>query len=309
MAQTRGTFSELHDNTDRTIFTLLGKEWKENAKGSIWRRFYTIKDSDKRSELVTTVTGVGDVPEKGEGAAYVTDVIRSGYTKEFIHTEFGLMFEVTQTALEDDRYDVLSDHAKWFMFSARVVQEKRAAIPFNNGFAGGGETTPDGVSVFNSAHVLKGGGTARNLLTTAADLSWTSLQQALVDWQRETKFEAGQNMMAVEDLILHVPPELEFTAAKLVNSTLQPGVADNDLNTIRTLRNITVVKNVYLTDTDAWFLLAGNKSHGFCSYTRVPMSMEPAMQDPRTRNRLYPVRFRQSWGVKWWQNAFGTPGA
>ena len=306
MAQTRGTFTELHDNTDRVVYTLLGKEWKEQKP--IWRRYFTIKNSDKRSELVTSVTGVGDIPEKGEGAPYATDVIRAGYTKEFLHTEFGLMFEVTQTALEDDRHDVLSDHAKWFMFSARVVQETRAALLFNNGFSS--ETSPDGVSIFNSAHNLKGGtGTARNVLSNAADLSWTSLQQALVDWQRETKFEAGQFMMPVEDLILLVPPELEFTAAKIVSSTLQPGIGDNDLNTIRTLRNITVIKNVYMTDTDAWILLAGNKSHGFCSYTRVPMSMEPAMTDPRTRNRLYPVRFRQSWGVKFWQNSFGTAGA
>jgi hypothetical protein len=305
MPQTRGTFSELHDNTDRAIFTLLGEEWKEQKP--IWRRVYIIKPSTKRSELVTTVTGVGDIPEKAEGQPYTTGVITAGYTKEFLHTEFGYMFEVTRTAIEDDRYDVLSDHAKWFMFAGRVVQEKRAAIPFNNGFTS--EQSPDGVSIFNAAHALKGGGTARNQLTTAADLSWTSLQQALVDWQRETKFEAGQQMLPVEDLILYVPPELEFTAAKIVSSTLQPGVGDNDLNTIRTLRNITVVKNVYLTDTDAWFLLAGNKSHGFCSYTRSPMSMEPAMTDPRTGNRLYPVRFRQSWGVKFWQNSFGTAGA
>jgi hypothetical protein len=303
--QVRGTFAELHDNTDRAVFTLLGKEWKEQKP--IWRRLYNIKKSDKRSELITTVTGVGDIPEKPEGTAFTSDIIQAGYTKEFLHTEFGLMFEVTQTALEDDRHDVLADHAKWFMFSARVVQEKRAALPFNNGFTS--ETSPDGVSIFNASHALKGGGTARNQLTTASDLSWTSLQQALVDCQRETKFEAGQNMMPVEDFILYVPPELEFLAAKLVSSTLQPGVADNDLNTIRTLRNITVVKNVYLTDTDAWFLVAANKSHGFTSFTRVPMSMDPAMTDPRTRNRLYPVRFRQSWGNKWWQNAFGTPGA
>ena len=305
MAQTRGTFTELYDNTDRAVYTLLGKEWKEQKP--IWRRLYNIKNSEKRSELITTVTGVGDIPEKPEGQPYATDVIKVGYTKEFLHTEFGMMFEVTQTALEDDRYDILSDHAKWFMFSARVVQEKRAAILFNNGFTS--ELTPDGLSIFNSAHLLKGGGSARNVLASAADLSWTSLQQALVDWQRETKFEAGQHMLPVEDLILVVPPELEFTAAKIVSSTLQPGVGDNDLNTIKTLRNITVVKNVYLTDTDAWFLLAGNKTHGFCSYTRKPMSMEPAMTDPRTRNRLYPIRFRQSWGCKWWQNAFGTAGA
>jgi hypothetical protein len=305
MAQNRGTFTELHDNFDRSIFTLLGKEWKEISP--IWRRYFVVKKSQKRSELVTSVTGVGDIPEKGEGNPYAEDVIRAGYTKEFLHTEFGLKFAVTQTALEDDRYDVLADNAKWFMFSARVVQEKRAALLFNNGF--GSEQSPDGVSIFNSAHPLRSGTTARNILSTASDLSWTSLQQALVDWQRETKFEAGQNMMPVEDLVLLVPPELEFTAAKLVNSTLQPGVADNDLNTIRTLRNITVIKNVYLTDNDAWFLLAGNKSHGFTSYERVPLSMEPAMTNSETRNREYPVRWRQSWGCSRWQQSFGTAGA
>jgi len=305
MAQTRGTFAELHDNLDRSVFTLLGKEYKEIAP--TWRKYYQVKNSQKRSELVLTVTGMGDVPEKGEGQAYTTDIIQAGFPKEFIHTEFGMMFEVTQTALEDDRHDVLSEYAKWLMFSARVVEEKRAALPFINGFTT--ELSPDGVSIFNATHVLKGGGTARNQLAVASNLSWTSLQQALTDWQRETKFEAGQFMQPAEDLILLVPPELEFTAHRIVASTGLPGSADNDTNSIKALRNITVVKNVYLTDTNAWFLLAKNKSHGFCSYTRVPMSMEPAMTDPRTRNRLYPVRFRRSWGNKWWQNSFGTAGA
>ena len=305
MAQTRGTFSELHDNLDRAVYSLLGKEYKEQKQ--IWRDYFNIKSSGKRSELIMTVTGMGDVPEKAEGAAYTADIIRPGYGKEFLHTEFGMMFEVTQTALEDDRYDVLSQYAKWLMFSARVVEEKRAALLFNNGFTS--ETTPDGVSIFNAAHVLKGGGTARNQLATPSNLSWTSLQTALTDWQRETKFEAGQFMQPVEDLVLLVPPELEFTAYRIVNSTLLPGSADNDANAIKSLRNIKVVKNVYLTDTNAWFLLAANKSHGFTSYTRVPMSMEPAMTDPRTRNRLYPIRFRRSWGCSWWQQAFGTAGA
>ena len=274
---------------------------------SIWRKFYVVKPSKKRSELVLTVTGMGDVPEKPEGQAYVTDIIQSGYSREFIHTEFGMMFEVTQTALEDDRFDVLSEYAKWLMFSARVVEEKRAALPFSNGFTS--ENSPDGVSVFNALHVLKGGGTASNILATAADLSWTSLQTALTTWQRETKFEAGQFMQPADDLFLIGPPELEFTAHRIIASTGLPGSADNDVNAIKALRNITFVKNVYLTDTDAWFLLAKNKSHGFTSYTRTPISMEPAMTDPRTRNRLYPIRFRRSWGVKWWQNAFGTAGA
>ena len=305
MAQVRGTFAEAYDNLDRDIFTLLGKEYK--ALQPIWRRYFNLKDSSKRSELATTVTGMGDLQERAEGGAFATDVITVGYTKEFIHTGFGLAFEVTMEALEDDRHDVIAEYAKWLMFSAKVVEEKRAAILFNNGFST--ETTPDGVSIFNSAHVLKSGPSARNILTTAADLSWTSLQQALTDWARTNLFESGQFMQPAESLVLLVPPELEFLAARIVNSTGLPGSADNDINTIKTLRDIQVIKNVYLTDTDAWFLLAANKTHGFTSYTRIPIQMLPAMTDVQTRNRHYPIRFRRSYGCKWWQNAFGTAGA
>src|SRR3990167_6002002 len=158
MPQSRGTFAEIHDNLDRSVYTLLGKEYKELSP--IWRKYYDVKTSQKRSELVLSVTGMGDVPEKGDGQPYTTDIIQAGYSKEFLHTEFGMMFEVTQTTLEDDRYDVLSEYAKWLMFAARVVEEKRAALLFANGFTS--ETSPDGVSVFNTTHVLKGGGTARN---------------------------------------------------------------------------------------------------------------------------------------------------
>jgi hypothetical protein len=81
------------------------------------------------------------------------------------------------------------------------------------------------------------------------------------------------------------------------------------VNSLKSLRNIKVVKNVYLTDTNAWFLLTSNKSHGFRSYTRLGISMLPGMTNVETRNRHYPVRGRQSWGNIRWQGAFGTAGA
>lgn len=305
MAQVRGTFAELYDNLDKSIFVLLGEALKELPK--IWSRVYNVKTSDKKFERVLSVTGMGDIPTKAEGAAYTSDVIRPGWSKDYTHLEFGLMFEVTQTALEDDQYDQLSQHAKWLMFSARVVEEKYGHAVFNNGFTT--EQSPDGVSLFNSAHVLKGGGTARNTLSAAADLSATSLQNALIDMSTQTKVEAGQIVQAPSDLILFVPPALEFTADRILNSTLLPGSADNDRNPIKARRNWTLIVSPYLTDDDTWFLLdASKKGHGVTSYTRVPISMEPAMTDPRTRNRMYPIRFRRSWGASFWQGTFGVPG-
>lgn len=303
--QTRGTFTELYDNIDKDIFTLLFDSNKELP--AIWRKVVDVKTSKRKFERVLSVTGVGDIPEKGEGAPYIAQVIRPGWSKDFIHTEFGAMFEVTQTALEDDQYDQLAQNARWFMFASRVVEEKRAAVLYNNGFTS--EQSPDGVSIFNASHVLKGGGTARNILATTADLSATSLEQALVDVQTETKVEAGQLVAPATSLLLHVPPALEFPAHRLINSQLRPGVADNDVNALKE-RNWTVVVNPYLTDPDAWFLQDANKKNiGMRSYTRVGLSMEPAMTDPRTRNRMYPVRWRRSFGNAFWQGLFGSAGA
>jgi hypothetical protein len=68
--------------------------------------------------------------------------------------------------------------------------------------------------------------------------------------------------------------------------------------------------NPHLTDTDAWFLLSSDKSrHGLTSYTRVPITMVKPMEDARTGNTIYKVRFRRSWFVKDAQNAFASAGA
>ena len=106
MAQTRGQFAELYDNIDKMIFTIMFDAQKELP--TIWRDIYTIKTSDRKFERVMSVTGMQDVPEKGEGAPYTTDLITPGWTKDFIHTEFGMAFEVTETALEDDQFDPVS---------------------------------------------------------------------------------------------------------------------------------------------------------------------------------------------------------
>src|SRR5688572_6483551 len=113
--QTRGNFAELSDNIDKSIYTLLFDARKELPNR--WKETIQEKKSKKRFERTLSVVGVGDIPEKGEGAAYTSSILRPGWSKDFLHTEFGLQFEVTQTALEDDQYDQLANHARWFMFS------------------------------------------------------------------------------------------------------------------------------------------------------------------------------------------------
>lgn len=306
MAQVRGIFPELYDNIDKEVRSVLKDALKELPP--IFPSYYNMRTSDRKFERVMTITPFGDVPEKPEGEVYTLDFIRPAHTKDFTHVEFGMGFEVTETALEDDQHDQLNRAATWLAFSARYVQETRAARPLNNGFTT--ELTPDGVALFSDVHVLAGGGTTRNELAVSADLSFASLSDALVDMQTQTKIESGQIVAPIKGLKLIVPPALEFDAYRIVNSSGLPGSMNNDKNPVAALRQISIVVNPHLTDTDAWFLLAAEKNmHGLTSYVRVPVRQVPPMTDAYTGNRVYKVRFRQSWGAWMWQGTFGSPGA
>lgn len=306
MPQVRGTFSALYDNVDKAFFAVMKDQLSELPR--IYPEYFNIKKSDRKFERIITYVPFGDTQSKPEGETYVMDTIRQGYTKDFTHTENGLGFEVTQTALEDDPENILNRAGEWLAFSARYVEEGRAANVLNNGFVT--ETTPDGVSLFNSAHVLKGGGTAKNRPSTDADLSVTSLTQALIDWMTDQKDEAGHLANVVDSLNLIVPPALEFTADRILNSVGLPGSADNDRNPIKARRKWNLIVNPRLTDPDAWFITAGRKgSHGLTFYRRVPISTEPVDKDARTGNRIFKVRHRFSVGAWLWQGTYGSAGA
>jgi len=304
--QTRGSFDALYDNVDKTLAGIMKAQLKELPR--IYTRIYNIKTSDRKFERIVTYVPFGDTVSKGEGEPYAMDQLTQGYVKDFTHTENGLGFEVTQTALEDDAENILNRAGEWLAFSARYVEEKRAAGPFNNGFTT--ELTPDGVSLFNSAHVLKGGGTARNALATAADLSATSLTQAMIDLQTQQQDERGHLAAPINSWILYVPPALEFLAERLVKSKGLPSSADNDLNPMQSRRSWEIIVNPHLSDADAWFLVANSKAqHALTFYRRVPISLDPMEKDPRTKNRIFTVRHRFSLGAWNWNGTFGSPGA
>lgn len=305
MSQVRGTNPDLYDKVEKTFASVMKGQLDELPR--IYTKLFSVKKSGDKFERIVTYVPFGDTQTKNEGETYAMDTLRQGYTKDFTHTENGLGFEVTQTALEDDGEGILQRAGEWLAFSARYLEEGRAANIFNNGFTT--ETTPDGVSIFNSTHALKGGGTARNRPSTDADLSASSLTQALIDLQTDQKDEAGHLSNPIQDLILYIPPQLEFIADRLVNSAGLPESGDNDKNPLKR-RSWTIVVNPRLTDTDAWFLVAGSKSqHGLTFYRRVPISMEPMAIDARTGNRIFKVRHRFSVGAWTWVGTYGTAGA
>jgi hypothetical protein len=114
---------------------------------------------------------------------------------------------------------------------AHTKQVKAAATlnnAFDSNFTGG-----DGKELCATDHPLAGGGTFRNEPSTAADLNETSLENALIDI---STFVDERNMIiALRGTKLIIPPQLQFVADRLLESTLRVGTADNDVNAIRNM--------------------------------------------------------------------------
>lgn len=303
MAQTRGVAPALYDNVDKTVFTIISAVLKEHPP--IFKSYFNMDSSNRKFERQVSFAMFGAAPLKGEGEDFTTQLINQAWTKDFTHLEFGLAFEVTQTAQEDDIEDVLDQYATGLARSCRVTQETYAANILTNGLAGGTENSPDGVTIFNSAHPLAIGGTARN--TRTQDLSWNALQQAIIDLNTDQKSEEGFFTNPQDGLVLVVPPSLILRAEALVSSVQKPGTPDNDINAINKNYSIEIVVNPYLSGF-SWFLLYKGKQHGLMSYMRVPIGMQPPERLPRSGNRFYAVRFRESWGARAWQGSYASTG-
>lgn len=275
-----------------------------------YAEIFSIEDSDRAFEEEVLITGFGSAPVKSEGAGVVFDTASEGFTARYTHQTIALAFSLTQEAIEDNLYDSLGRrYVKALARSMANTKEVKGADVLNNAFdtnfAGG-----DGQPLISTAHPLAGGGTEANRAATMADLNETSLEDNLIDISTFTD-DRGL-LISVQATKLVIPPQLVFVADRILNSTLRPGTADNDVNAIRNTgvlpQGYTV--NHYLSDPDAYFLLTSvtEAGEGLKMFQRTAMetSMEP---DFSTDNIRYKSRERYSFGFSDWRGIYGSQGA
>lgn len=306
MAQVRSMIPANIDNVDKLVTALLDKNVREITP--IFKKLFKKQTTAKKFERIVTVAPFGDVPQKPEGEEYAVDLIQQANTKDVTPLEWGLMFEVTETAEEDDLEDILAKKSRFLVFSMRQVEDKQGAAVLENGFTT--QLTADGVALFSTAHTLKRGGTAKNRPSSDADLSTTSLAQAFIDLDTDTKLESGQIVLPAKGYYLVVAPANRFNAITIVKSVKDPDSASNAVNPLSDL-DITVVVNPFLTaDTDAFYLIPKEKeSNGLLHLERKPIMQPPPMTDARTGNRLYKLRERAVWDSVDWRNTYASAGA
>jgi len=245
--------------------------------------------------------------EVAEGAEYSFKRPKQGASKTLSMVKFGLGFSISEEMVEDGKFDMIADMVKKLAKSAKESQEIQAMNIFNNGFSS--EVTADGLSVFNAAHTLPSGGSYRNQLAVASDLSQTALDTALADF--ETQFVGDSGIIYNQrPRVLLVHPSQKRYAMELVGSDGKPDTADNNLNAFK-MDELVVISSPHLTDTDAWFLLAAPAETGLRIIQRKPIETKAAGPDVgfKTDSILYKARYREKIGALHGYGIFGSAGA
>ena len=284
---------------------LFGLEYKryENEASQIFDQ----ESSDRAFEEEVMLSGFGtaDVKPEGQGISY--DDAQETYTARYTHETVALAFALTEEAIEDNLYDRISSrYTKALARSMATSKQVKGANVLINAFAASGYDGGDGESLCGNAHPTLNGNQS-NVPSTAADLSETSLEQALIDiagFQDERGLK-----IAAQGMKMIIPKELQFTAERIMKSQGRVGTADNDINAIKNMgmvpQGFTV--NHYLTDTDAWFIKT-DTPNGMKHFVRAPL--KTAMEgDFDTGNVRYKARERYSFGWSDWRGIYGNQGA
>jgi hypothetical protein len=299
------TRSQLLKELEPGLNALFGMEYDryDNEHAEI----FDTETSDRAFEEEVMLSGFGQAPVKGEGAAIVYDTAGEAFTARYTHNTIALAFAITEEAVEDNLYDKLS--ARYTRALARSMSNTKqvtAASTLNNAFSSS-YTGGDGVSLINSAHPTTGGGNWSNTLATASDLNETSLEQALIDISNFID-ERGLKV-ALRGMKLIIPASLQFTAERILKSEQRVSTSDNDINALKSggymPQGFTV--NHFLTDTDAWFIKT-DAPNGMKHFVRSPI--KTAMEgDFETGNVRYKARERYSFGWSDPRAMYGSPGA
>jgi len=289
---------------------LFGLEYNryENEAAAI----FITETSDRAFEEEVMLSGFAGASTKAEGAMVTYDTASEVYTARYTNETVALAFAITEEAIEDNLYDRLA--ARYTRALARSMahtKQVKGATILNNMFTSG--TGGDGVVLGSLSHPLASGGTFSNILSTAADFSETSLEQALIDIAAFVD-ERGLKI-ALQGLRLIVPKELQFTSERVLRSPLSTtaggsnAYAKNDINAPLNMGMLPqgYFVNHYLTDTNGWFIMT-DAPNGLKHFVRAPI--KTAIEgDFDTGNVRFKARERYTFGWSDPRGIFGTPGA
>ena len=225
-----------------------------NQRADEWKQVFSERQGIPRNYHEEPVLyGFGAAPELPDGMPVTYQSGGVLFNARYVYKVYGLAFALTKVLVEDgDHISIGQTYAKHLAQSLIETKETLCANilnrAFNSSYAGG-----DGVSLVNSAHPIASG-TFSNVLTTAANLSQTSLEQMLIQIRNAIDNNGKRIRLTPTKLVLS--PSNVFQGEVLLKSVLRAGTGNNDINPINSMGMIDggQANLSRLTSTTAWWV-------------------------------------------------------
>ena len=249
--------------------------------------------------------GFGAAPQLPDGSPVTYQQGGVLFLQRYVYQVFGLAFALTKVLVEDgDHIRIGQVYAKHLAQSLVETKELLCANvlnrAFNSSYTGG-----DGVALNSASHPIVSG-TFSNLLSTAANLSQTSLEQMLI--QVRQAVDNNGKKIRLQPTKLVVAPGNVFQAEVLLKSVLRTGTANNDINPIKSIGLLPEGASVIsrLTSATNWWVET-DAPEGMKLLMR--RALEKTMEgDFETDSMRYKATERYQVGWTDPRAMFGTPG-
>lgn len=277
-----------------------------NQRADEWKQVFTERQGIPRNYHEEPVLfGFGAAPELPDGMPVTYQSGGVLFNARYVYKVYGLAFALTKVLVEDgDHISIGQTYAKHLAQSLIETKETLCANilnrAFNNSFAGG-----DGVSLVNSAHPIASG-TFSNVLTTAANLSQTSLEQMLIQIRNAIDNNGKRIRLTPTKLVLS--PSNVFQGEVLLKSVLRAGTGNNDINPINSMGMIDggQANLSRLTSTTAWWVQTDAKvGLQLMMRRKLEKSMEGDFETDSMRYKAT-ERYIPGWTDP--RTIYGTPG-
>lgn len=271
-----------------------------------WKQVFDEKPGIPRSYHEEPVFyGFGAAPELPDGMPVTYQSGGVLFLARYLYKVYGLAFALTKVLVEDgDHIRLGQTYARHLAQSLIETKETLCANilnrAFNSSYLGG-----DGVCLVSSAHPIVGG-TFSNVLSTAANLSQTSLEQMLIQIRGAVDNNGKRIRLTPTKLV--VGSSNIFQGEVLLKSALRAGTANNDINPVKSMNMLNggQANLARLTSTTAWWIKT-DAPEGLKMLTR--RKLEKSMEgDFETDSMRYKATER--YGVGWTdpRAVFGTAG-
>ncbi len=302
MVMQRAGFADVLDPIFRKVTLATFDAWKPV---SIYDKVLNINSSTRQSEKDSYVAPFGAMETKVDLANITYRDFVQGYDKTYTHSTFALGGIVSMEMYEDDQFGIMKKIPASLSRSAIHNIEQNAANLFNNAFNAAYAQCGDGKELCATDHPNPtGAAVLRNELSTAADLSVTSLKQMLIDFANQVDYN-GFPLNAKPSILL-IPNDLKYTALEILKSVGLANTADNNMNSISDA-NLQLVTWSYITRSTSFWLLAPKGQHELNFFWRKKPTLRN-FDDPDSLNMKTNIHQRFSVGASSPFGIFGSPG-